>query len=367
MPKYKRYKTKYPGVYFIRGTSQLTGKQEKIYYIYYRVNGRIVEEKAGRQYKDDMTPARAALQRASKIERSIPPNKNAQNDLNSLWERYREDKKNIIKSIANDTYRYKKYIRGTLGNKTPLSIQPSDFDKYNNELENKIKPQTIKHIFAQIQRIINYGASRGLCSRLSFQIEMPKFDNRKTEDLTQKQLKRLLNVLEEEPYIEVANFMKIALFTGMRKSEIIRLQWKDIDFERGFILIREPKGVISQYIPLNKYTRSVLESHPRKSGINFIFPNKKGQQRYRTSFDKPLRRIKKIAGLPEDFRPAHGLRHVYASMLASSGNIDMYTLQKLLTHKSPLMTQRYAHLRDEAFKRASDFTDNIIDTILEKT
>ncbi len=77
--------------------------------------------------------------------------------------------------------------------------------------------------------------------------------------------------------------------------------------------------------------------------------------------DRASRRIRERAGLPEDFRPLHSLRHVYASMLASSGKVDMYTLKKLMTHKSPLMTQRYTHLRDEALKRASDLAGDIID------
>ena len=47
-------------------------------------------------------------------------------------------------------------------------------------------------------------------------------------------------------------------------------------------------------------------------------------------------------------------------MLASSGRVDLYTLQKLLTHKSPAMTQRYAHLRDEALRQASDLAGDII-------
>ena len=59
-------------------------------------------------------------------------------------------------------------------------------------------------------------------------------------------------------------------------------------------------------------------------------------------------------------RPLHGLRHVFASTLASSGKVDMYTLQKLLTHKSPIMTQRYAHLRDDALKRASELAGRLI-------
>jgi integrase len=47
-------------------------------------------------------------------------------------------------------------------------------------------------------------------------------------------------------------------------------------------------------------------------------------------------------------------------MLASSGKVDIYTLQRLLTHKSPQMTQRYAHLRDEALRRASDLASEIV-------
>ena len=47
-------------------------------------------------------------------------------------------------------------------------------------------------------------------------------------------------------------------------------------------------------------------------------------------------------------------------MLASSGKVDLYTLQKLLTHKDPRMTQRYAHLRDEALKRASNLAGDLI-------
>ena len=49
------------------------------------------------------------------------------------------------------------------------------------------------------------------------------------------------------------------------------------------------------------------------------------------------------------------------NMLASSGKVDMYTLQKLLIHKSPLMTQRYAYLRDDALKKASNLAGSIIE------
>jgi len=179
----------------------------------------------------------------------------------------------------------------------------------------------------------------------------------KTEDLAPEQLSKLIEVLEKWPNIQVANLMKMALYTGMRRGELFRLLWSDIDHERGFILIRDPKGGMDQEIPLNKSARKLLKNHPR-SGSSYIFPGKDGEQRkdITTSVDK----IKKAAGLPKGFRGLHGLRHVYASMLASSGKVDMYTLQKLLTHKNPQMTQRYAHLRDEALRKASDLAGDLI-------
>ena len=48
------------------------------------------------------------------------------------------------------------------------------------------------------------------------------------------------------------------------------------------------------------------------------------------------------------------------------GKVDMYTLQKLLTHKSPIMTQRYAHLRDETLKKASTIAGELIQEVMSK-
>ena len=125
--------------------------------------------------------------------------------------------------------------------------------------------------------------------------------------------------------------MRMALLTGMRRGEMFKLKWEDVDFDRGFIHLRDPKGGKDQTIPLNQAAREVLEHHP-KSDSPFVFPGRGGKQR--TEIRRPIDRIRKAAGLPKDFRPLHGLRHTYASMLASSGQVDLYTLQKLLTHKT---------------------------------
>jgi hypothetical protein len=65
--KVERIKTNYPGVYYIMSKAT-DGRPEKIYYIFYRKGGKQIEEKAGRQFQNDMTPARAARIRAQRIE-----------------------------------------------------------------------------------------------------------------------------------------------------------------------------------------------------------------------------------------------------------------------------------------------------------
>jgi len=154
----------------------------------------------------------------------------------------------------------------------------------------------------------------------------------------------------------------MALFTGMRRGELFKLQWTDIDFDRGFINIRTPKGGVSQKIPLNEQAREVLKSHPQTAANVFV----RGDGNPFTDIRRRVNPIKEAAGLPSDFRTLHGLRHAFASMLASSGQVDMYTLQKLLTHKSPIMTQRYAHLRDETMRKASNLAGDIIEQAANK-
>jgi len=80
LPAKKRYKTRFPGVYFIEGKISETGKKERIYYVIYRRNGKQVEEKAGGNTRDSMTPARAA-----KIRAVLMGNKTNREQLEDKW------------------------------------------------------------------------------------------------------------------------------------------------------------------------------------------------------------------------------------------------------------------------------------------
>lgn len=365
MAAQKRIKTTYPGVFYIEGTTT-TGKLEKVFYIRYRKDGKLVEEKAGRQYRDDMTPARAAGLRARRVE-----GKQATNNERRAEER---KKKWTIEALADEYFlqktegkpkrteqgRFKLYLKKPFGEKTPQEIDQLSVDRVRLVTMKGKAPQTVKHVLALLARIVRFGTDKGLSLGLKFSVKTPRVDNLKTEDLTPEQLQRLFQVLETTKHRTAATMMKLAFFTGMRRGEIFKLQWDHVDFARGFIHIVEPKGGVSQKIPMNASTRALLEGVEGKG--EYVFPARNGGPR--KDANKAFAEIRKEADLPTTFRSMHGLRHVFATMLASSGAVDMLQLQKLLTHKDQRMTQRYIHFREEALQKAGETADSVLNEAL---
>ena len=359
----KRHKTTYPGVFY-REAERIGGKGlEKVYYILFKKDGKLHEEKVGRQYADDMTPAKAARIRAERIEGRRKSKKEIREErataawtVDRLRQQYFADKP-ATKGWTVDGYRYDKYLKAGLGNMEPQAITQMHIHRLRLNLSKTLAPQTVKHLLRLLARIINYGVNRGLCPGLKFKIEMPKVNNLVTEDLGPEQLTDLLMTIDQEPDPQAANFLRLILFTGLRRGELFKLQWQDVDFDRGFINLRVPKGGTDARVPLNPAAKELLLNHPQTDSP-FVFPGRAGGQR--TRYPKAIDRIREKAGLPPDFRPCHGLRHFFASQLASSGEVDMYVLQRLLTHKSATMTQRYAHLRDESLQRASNLASDLI-------
>ena len=371
MATLKRISTKYPGVFYIEGMSTTGNDPERIYYIRYRKNGKSVEEKAGRQFRDDMTPAKAAGIRARKVDCELPTNHEKREEeeakrkaeenrwsLDRLSARYFESRPDN-KSRNIDQGRYDRFLKPVFGSKQPQEIIPLDVDRVRVGLLKSKSPQTVKHVLNLLTWIVNYGTKNNLCPGLSFHLKKPEVHNIITEDLTPDQLSNLIKIIDENQHLQAGKMMKLVLFTGRRRGELFKLKWQDINFDRGFINIRQPKGGRDQQVPLNQSARELLQSLP-KSGP-YIFTDKDGKQLKQIT--REARGLKQAAGLPESFRPFHGLRHTYASMLASSGQVDMYTLQRLMTHKDPRMTQRYAHLRDESLQKASNVAMDIMSQI----
>jgi len=143
-----------------------------------------------------------------------------------------------------------------------------------------------------------------------------------------------------------------ALYTGMRRGELFSLEWGDVDLDGARLTVRpdNAKSGRLRVIPLPGFLVDILGQWRamRDSLTPLVFPSPQNGERMHdcnTSF----RRVLKDAEI-ENFR-FHDLRHSYASSLVQKGT-DLYTVQKLLGHSSITMTERYAHLHPDNFKKA---------------
>lgn len=163
----KRQKTKYPGVFWIEGLSAV-GKLERIYYIMYRKNGKLIEEPVGRQYQDDMTPARAAQIRARKIEGDELSNKEKRNvgkgvgkTLWDIFQEYVEAKHLKPTTVNRDKKRFNKWL-GDYASVNPGAIVGKDFDSLIKKMKEDGKSaQTIKHVAGMLMRLVRFSSEKG--------------------------------------------------------------------------------------------------------------------------------------------------------------------------------------------------------------
>lgn len=367
----RRQPTKYTGVFF-KMVQRVGGKgEEKAFYAVYKQNGKVIETLVGYEFRNDMTAARAARIRGELIEgkRQTAAEQRRESERNPslsiLWEHYSVERLTNRDTLVTDRGNMK-HIPSALAGKKPADFTTRDLEKLKKDLFAKgLSDQTVRHVLGLIRRVIRWGKRQGLCTMPEDLIfDLPRVDNCKTEFLTADQLKALLDALNQDHDQQTAAIVRLALATGIRRSALFALEWGDIDFERGMVTLRgeSAKSGRTATIPLSGAAMEILREvreNPFRTNSPLIFPSARtGGQR--TTLGKGFSdRIKKAAELPQDFRLLHGLRHTFASLLASSGKVDMYTLQKLMTHESAAMTQRYAHLRDEALRQAAGVVDGI--------
>jgi hypothetical protein len=179
----KRIKTSYPGVFY-REAKRVGGKgTEKVFYVVFKKNGKVHEEKAGRQYADDMTAARASGIRADLIEgkrltrKAKRAKEQAKRDAESkkwtidrLFEEYLKGRPDN-KGLSIDKGRYNNYLKPAFGKKEPKDILPLDVDRLRIKLLKKRSPQTVKHILNLLTWIVNFGVKKNLCGGLSFHVQ----------------------------------------------------------------------------------------------------------------------------------------------------------------------------------------------------
>jgi integrase len=145
----------------------------------------------------------------------------------------------------------------------------------------------------------------------------------------------------------VTPFVLLALNTGLRRGELLQLQWRDVDLTRKLLTVRGEGAKTGQtrHVPLNSEIASVLKNWNARDAESewFVFSGNSTTAPL-TEARRAWRGVLRTAKI-KSFR-FHDLRHTFASKLVMAG-VDLNTVRELLGHRKISMTLRYAHLAPE--------------------
>jgi integrase/recombinase XerC len=144
--------------------------------------------------------------------------------------------------------------------------------------------------------------------------------------------------------------LEVFYSTGIRVSELVGLNWSDVDFQLGIIRVIG-KGSKERIVPIGAVAMQALQDysleHSNKwnlpcKGENAVFLNRHGKRMTTRSVARSVEKHLKACGIAAHISP-HGLRHTFATHLLNSG-ADLRVIQEMLGHASLSTTQRYTHL-----------------------
>ena len=236
-------------------------------------------------------------------------------------------------------------------NKLVAEITPLDIEKFKAYRKDKVKPATINRELALLKHVYTKGIEWGkVFDNPVKKVKLFKEDNRRSRFLSQEEIGRLLACANGQ----LKAILITALHTGMRRSEIFNLKWKDIDFETGYITVLNSKNGEKRDIPLSATLTKTLKNVIRYIGSEYVFRGKHGElvKDISRSFATTLSKA-----AITDFR-FHDFRHTFASHLVMKGT-DLKTVQELLGHRTFEMTLRYSHLSPDHKRKAIQNMDTI--------
>jgi integrase len=249
----------------------------------------------------------------------------------------------LLKSVKTERDRVKFWIR-EFGSRPLGQITRAELQDWQAKKRQTCKPATVNRIMCRLRHMFNRAVDWELLDQSPMKgIKFLPENNARLRYLSREECDRLVESCKA-PHLRA--IVTVALHTGMRSGEIRNLQWNDLDFDSGFIIIRDSKNGEPRHVPMDSTVVALFRNYPRTSGSEFVFTNATGGRLgwLQHGFRKALVR----AGLTD--LHFHDLRHTFASQWMMAGG-ELYSLKDILGHKTIAMTQRYAHL-SPAYRRS---------------
>lgn len=389
----KWHRSNYPGVRFkYHDTRKYKNRRDKYFTIRYYVGGKQKEEGLGwasqkwtaEKANKTLVDLKAEIKTGSgitslkdirkkvelEIEKELRIQQIEEEDRLSLFQAG-ENYLSSIKTInpvmhKREVLLFKNQIYIFFGKDTPIkSITTANLEKFRDHLliagsikKKPLAPRTVEYCLTTMSKLFKCNNLTPIASH----VKVPKYDNKAERHLSKEEIALLLPELQSRSE-DLYNCAIMALHLGFRAGEVFSLKVMHVNFSQGNVRAFDTKNKKTRTIYMTNEVKLILEKCCKgKKPRNLVFPDRNGNKRVAISdsFDRAANKVKLNEGISDRRLRAtfHTLRHTYASWLIMSGNVDLYTLQKLLGHQDIKTTQRYAHLAPDHYRESASVMES---------
>lgn len=288
------------------------------------------------------------------------------------------------------------HIRPVIGAVKLAALKPAQVQKLINgvkstkktTLGDAVNPKTIKNVHGVLHAALQQAMLCGyIHTNPADRTILPKRSKAEIGVLDENQIKQFLQAIKGHPF---EYLYQVDLFTGMRQSELLGLQWGDIDFKaktatvkRQLQYLGSAHGGYQYATPKNNKPRLIVlpdlavaalkhqKVHQNKMRLaagplwnnadDLVFTTETGEHIKHDVVYRRLKRIFKAMGVP-DLR-FHDLRHSYAVLSLQSG-CDIKTVQENLGHYAAAFTlDTYAHVTEQMRREGADKINRFVDKL----
>jgi integrase len=264
-------------------------------------------------------------------------------DFGTLFGEYIERHAKIHKKTwKTDVGNFKRYL-SHWKNKKLNQVDKSDVHKLHTKLGTSIGRYTANRVLELLSTVYNCAMNWGYITENPTVGIKHFYEKSRDRFLQPDEIPRLFKSLENEPNHDIRDYIYISLFTGARKSNVLSMQWNEINFYTKVWRIPETKNGESVSIPLTTEAIKILKDRKKVVGpkSTYVFPSKTSKTGHLVEPKTGWARILKRANI-SNLR-IHDLRRSLGSWQASTG-ASLSIIGKTLGHKNINTTSIYARL-----------------------
>ncbi|MFA7120200.1 MAG: site-specific tyrosine recombinase XerD [Bacilli bacterium] len=254
---------------------------------------------------------------------------------------------NTILSYQNEISKFASYYKKDIS-----TAKTEDIKKYL-EIKKELSNKTITHKISSLKAFYNYLLREEIIhNNPANNLIRPKNTFKLPDVLNLEEINLLLDINIKTPYnARDKAILELLYSTGIRVTELINLQYANIDFDLCIIRVMG-KGRKERIIPFGDYVIDALNIYLKnyrplinKNNNNYIFINKSGNKISRQFIFNMIKKECLKKGIKKNVSP-HTLRHTFATHLLKNG-ADLRIIQELLGHENLSTTQIYTHISKE--------------------